>query len=335
MTPSDLDLPGSDGTPQTIGFLLIPDFALLAYASAVEPLRAANILSGRTLYRWRHLSPDGGPVAASNGLTITPDLLLEDAAELDMLLVCAGGNPASFRDRATLNRLRRLSRARLCIGGVSGGPYILARAGLLRGHRFTLHWEHAESLSEEFPDLDLRRSLFEIDRDRLTCSGGTAPLDMMHALLARDHGAALAMRVSEWFLQTQIREGAGPQRMAPGQRLGVSNRAMQKVLEFMEGQIETPSSRDRLASLAGVSVRQLERLFRVHLGRTPGAHYRQLRLERARLLLRQSGLSVLEVAVACGFASASHFSRVYRTAFGHPPIDERAAVGGRKCRSRT
>ncbi len=305
------------------GFLLIPGFALLAYASAVEPLRAANILSGRTLFRWRHLSPDGLPVAASNGLTIHPDMRLEDAAELDTLIICAGGNPAGFRDRATLTRLRLLSHGKLRLGGVSGGPYILARAGLLRGYRFTLHWEHAESFSEDFPQLDLRRSLFEIDRDRLTCSGGTAPLDMMHALLARDHGAALAMRVSEWFLQTQIREGANPQRMAPGQRLGISNRAMLKVLEFMEGEIETPSSRDRLAELGGVSVRQLERLFRQHLGCTPGTHYRSLRLERARMLLRQTSLSVLEIAMACGFASASHFSRAYRVAFGHPPVSER------------
>ena len=323
MTNSDLSMPAGDTTPVIIGFLLLPGFALLPYASAVEPLRAANVLSGRTLYRWRHLSPDGAPVAASNGITITPDLRLEEAAGLNTLLVCAGGNPASFRDRTTLNHLRRLSHGRLRLGGVSGGPYILARAGLLRGYRFTLHWEHAESFSEDFPSLDLRRSLFEIDRDRLTCSGGTAPLDMMHALIARDHGANLAMRVSEWFLQTQIREGAGPQRMAPGQRLGIKNRALLKVIGFMEDQVETPASRDHLATLAGVSVRQLERLFAEHLGCSPGEYYRRLRLERARMLLRQTGMSVLEVAVACGFASASHFSRVFRNTFGHPPIDAR------------
>lgn len=318
----------SDEAPELVGFLLIPGFALLSYASAVEPLRAANVLSGRTLYCWRHLSPDGQPVSASNGLTITPDLLLDDAAELSTLLVCAGGNPASFRDRVTFRHLRRLSRGPLRLGGLSGGPYLLARAGLLHSYRFTLHWEHAESFREEFPDLDLRRSLFEIDRDRLTCSGGTGSLDMMHALLARDHGAALAMRVSDWFLQIQIREGTGPQRMAPGQRLGINNRAMLKVLEFMEGQIEAPSSRDRLAALAGVSVRQLERLFRLHLGCTPGEHYRRLRVERARLLLRQTGMPVLEIAVACGFASASHFSRTFRAEFGHSPVKERRQAGG-------
>ena len=316
-------MPASDAAPEPMGFLLIPGFPLLSYASAVEPLRAANILSGRTLYRWRHLSPDGRPVSASNGIAIEPDLLLDDAAALNTLLVCAGGNPAGFRDRVTLGHLRRLAHGGLRLGGLSGGPYILARAGLLRGRRFTLHWEHAESLREEFPDLDLRRSLFEFDRDRLTCSGGSAALDMMHALIARDHGTGLAMRVSDWFLQTRIREGADPQRLAPDRRLGTNNRVLRQVLEVMEERIETPSSRADLAASADVSVRQLERLFRQHIGCTPGEHYRRLRLERARTLLRQTGLSVLAIAVACGYASASHFSRAFRAEFGHPPIAER------------
>ncbi len=323
MTRSDPPMTRSDAAPETVGFLLIPGFALLSYASAVEPLRAANILSGRVLYRWRHLSPDGRPVSASSGLTITPDLTLPDAGGLDTLLICAGGNPASFRDRATLGALRRLAHGRMRLGGLSGGPYILARAGLLHGYRFTLHWEHAESFGEEFPGLDLRRSLFEIDRDRLTCSGGSAALDMMHALIAGVHGTALAMRVSDWFLQTRVREGADPQRMTAGQRLGTNNPALGRVLAVMEAAADAPFRRERLAALAGVSVRQLERLFHQHLGCTPGTHDRRLRLERARMLLRQTGLSVLDIAVACGFASASHFSRSFRAAFGHAPRDER------------
>lgn len=325
MTVSDIGLPAGDTRPTEVGYLLIPDFSLLAYASSIEPLRAANTLSGRTLYRWRHLSPDGRPAAASNGVTIAPDLPLENAAGLDMLLVVAGGNPALFRDRATLNRLRRLAQGKLAIGGISGGAYILARAGLLRRFRCTLHWEHAESFGEDFPDLDLRHSLFEIDRNRLTCSGGTAALDMLHELIARQHGAALARRVSDWFLQTEIRAGTGPDRMAPGQRLGVANLALRQVLAAIELESDAPLRPRQLAAIAGLSVRQMERLFRAHLGVTPRAHDRRVRLDRARLLLRQSGLSVLEVAVACGFASASHFSRVYRGAFGHSPSRERTS----------
>lgn len=207
---------------------------------------------------------------------------------------------------------------------MSGGPWLLARAGLLRGHRITLHWEHAEPFAEEFPALDLRRSLFELDRDRLTCSGGTAPLDMMHAVIAARHGTALAMAVSDWFLQTEVREGANPQRMALRHRTGTSNRAVLRALEAMEAAAENPLSRPALATVARVGVRQLERLFRLHLGRTPNEHYKLLRLDRSRLLLRQSGLSVMEIAVATGFASASHFSLAYRRTFGHTPSAERA-----------
>ncbi len=326
MTASDIPLLVHDSPATTIGYLLIPNFSLLSYASASEPLRAANTLSGQPLYRWRHLSPDGAAVAASNGVTITPDLRLEDAATLNLLFVVAGGNPAAFRDRATLTRLRRLSQSKLAIGGISGGAYILARAGLLRGYRCTLHWEHAESFREDFPDLDLRRSRYEIDRDRVTCSGGTAPLDLLHELIARQHGAALARRVSDWFLQTEIRASTGPDRMAPGPRLGVGNPALQKVLAAIEAQTDAPLSPRELAALAGLSVRQLERLFRTHLGVAPRTHDRHVRLDRARLLLRQTSLSVLEVAVACGFTSASHFSRIYRAAFGHPPMRERKPV---------
>ena len=323
MTGSDIRLLAHDSAPTTIGYLLIPNFSLLSYASAAEPLRAANTLSGRLLYRWHHLSPDGSVVAASNGVIIAPDLRLEDAARLDILFVVAGGNPAGFRDRSTLSRLRRLSQSKLRMGGISGGAYILARAGLLRGYRCTLHWEHAESFREDFPDLDLRRSLYEIDRERLTCSGGTAPLDLLHELIARDHGAALARRVSDWFLQTEIRVSTGPDRMTPGERFDVENPALQRVLAAIEAEADAPLSPRQLAAIAGVSVRQLERLFRCHLGVAPRAHDRRVRLDRARRLLRQTGLSVLEVALACGFASPSHFSRTYRAAFGHPPVSER------------
>ncbi len=326
MTASDVRLLARDSTPTTIGYLLIPGFSLLSYASAVEPLRAANTLSGRSLSRWRHISPDGDGVAASNGVIIAPDLRREGAADLEILFVVAGGNPAAFRDRSTLSRLRRLSQSKLIIGGISGGAYILARAGLLRGYRCTLHWEHAESFREDFPDLDLRRSLYEIDRDRLTCSGGTASLDLLHELIARDHGTALARRVSDWFLQPEIRVSAGPDRMTPGERFGVGNPALQKVLAAIEAEADAPLSPRQLAAMAGVSVRQLERLFRSHLGVAPRAHDRRVRLDRARLLLHQTGLSVLEVALACGFASASHFSRSYRAAFGYPPVRERKAT---------
>lgn len=325
MTVSDVNSThGDSGTPAHIGFLLIPDFALLAYASAIEPLRAANRLSGRVLYRWSHVSLDGGPATASNGVSIRADHAVGDGTRFDHVFVCAGGNPAAFQHAATFAWLRQLARRGVRLGGVSGGPYILAHANVLTGYRFTIHWEHAPALLEEYPELDLRRSLYEIDRDRLTCSGGTAPLDMMHAVIAREHGSELALAVSEWFLQTHVRSGEGPQRMPLRERLGISHAPLLRVVGRMEQNLETPLERAGLARLAGVSLRQLERLFRQHLGRSLGEHYLMLRLERARDLLRQTSLSVLETALACGFASASHFSRAYRARFGHPPRAERA-----------
>ena len=309
--------------PTTVGFLLVPGFALMSYAAAVEPLRAANQLSGKDLYRWWHAAPGNGPVAASNGVAIIPDFRPGDAGAADMVFVCAGGNPATFGDRATFAWLRKLARRGVVIGGISGGPYVLAKAGLLDARRATLHWEHIASFREAFPDIEVVPSLFEIDGDRITCSGGVSALDMMVALIARDHGHALAAAVGEWFLLTRIREGMGPQRMDLRHRLGVSNEKLLAVLRAMEANLERPKPREALARLAGVSLRQLERLFRDQLGRSIHAHSLALRLDRARQLLRETSLPVLDVALATGFGSASQFSRAFGRAFGEPPSGAR------------
>ena len=329
MPDSDTSLPPDDAAPRRIGFLLIPGFSLIAYSCAMEPYRAANTLSGRRLYAWKHVSPDGRPVTASNGVAILPDQGLERPLDVDDLFVCAGGNPAAFRDAATLAWLRGQAARGLRIGGVSGGPYILARAGLLGRRRCTVHWEHMPALREDFPTLQLTGALFEIDRDRCTCAGGVAAMDLMVALIGQLHGRALAAAVAEWFLHPRGREGAEAQRMPPRERYGISHPGLLAVLDAMAGSLEEPLTREALARRGGVSLRQLERLFRTHLGRTVGEHYRDLRLDRARLLLRQGPLSVLETAMACGFVSAAHFSRAYRARFGLPPRAERAlAVPG-------
>jgi transcriptional regulator GlxA family with amidase domain len=309
--------------PKTIGFLLVPGFALMSYAAAVEPLRAANHLSGKNLYRWWNAAPGGGQVTASNGLAIIPDVETGDDDAAEIVFVCAGGNPATFADRATFAWLRRLARRGVTIGGISGGPYVLARAGLLDSRRATLHWEHVPSFREAFPEVEVVPSLFELDGNRITCSGGIAALDMMVALIARDHGHELAAAVGDWFLHTHVREGMGPQRMDLRLRLGVTDENLLRVLRAMEANLETPLKRAELAGLAGISLRQLERLFLHHLGRGVHQHYRSLRLDRARHLLRETSLPVLDVALATGFSSASQFSRAYRLTFGEPPSRSR------------
>jgi transcriptional regulator GlxA family with amidase domain len=315
-----------DSPPRHIGFLLIPGFSLLSYASAVEPLRAANRLSGRTLYTWTHVSAEGRPVDASSGLAIAADKAIGDVFPLNTILVCAGGNPALHRHSRTLSWLRKLARRGVRIGGVSGGPYILARAGLLDGYRCTIHWEHMASFQEDFPQLDVQRTLYEIDRGRLTCAGGVAGFDMMRAIIAAEHGGALAAAVSEWFLQTQLRAGSGPQRLTLRERYGVAHPKLLNALQAMEDSTSKPLSRDEMARQTGLSVRQLERLFARHLGTTIGDLYLKIRLDRARTLVHETALPLLEIAIACGFATASHFSRAYRVRFRQSPRQDREAI---------
>ena len=298
-----------------VGFLLVPGFPLMSYAAAVEPMRAANQLSGRSLYSWWHASPDGLPVSASNGVAILPDVRI-DAAKLAVqrVFVCAGGNPSTFDDHHVFDALRRLARRGTAIGGISGGPYALARAGLLDGRRCTLHWEHIPAFQESFPNVEVARSLFEIDGDRITCSGGIAALDLMLRLIAEDFGGTLAAEVSDWFVHDQMREGPSPQRMALPLRFGVHDARLIRVLEAIETHLEAPLSREALATLACVSERQLERIFVAALGFSLHQYYLRQRIARAYRLERETAMSLAEIADATGFASAMELRRVQRRA---------------------
>ena len=316
----------SFGPVQTAGFLLIPGFALMSYASAVEPLRAANLIAGREIYRWQAITPDGSSVAASCGATVGDTVAPGHEPGLDLLLVCAGGDPAAFDDVKVFAWLRRLGQRGVRLGGVSGGPFILARAGVMHGRHMTVHWEHAGALSAAFPHLMLSRSLYISDRDRLTCGGGIAPLDMMHGLISERCGADFARQVSDWFLHTDVRPAGGAQRASLSARYGIFRRELITALELMQHNLSEPVSRRAVAHHAGLSARQLDRLFARYLGCGFAGHYRAIRLQRARELLRGASLPVTEIGLACGFASASHFSRSYRAAFGHSPRSERATV---------
>ena len=311
-----------DRSIATIGFVLLPGFALMSYAAATEPFRAANVIAGRPLFRVRNFG-ETNAVAASSGATVATEALPVRGDGLAAVFVCAGGGPADWHRPAIHQALRRLAGEGLRIGGISGGPYLLAAAGLLAGKRFTIHWEHAPALKEAFPDLDPVQARFVIDRDRLTCGGGIAPLDMMHALIAERMGADFARRVSDWFLHTQVGAGEGPQRASLAERHGVHHPALIAVIEKMEATIEAPLSRAAMARFAGVSERHLDRLFARLRGTTFLADYRRIRLDHADKLLRQSTLSVAEIAFATGFSSASHFARAYAAAFGRSPRQAR------------
>ncbi len=315
------------GLPHRIGFFLVPRFSMMAFSSALEPLRVANLISGRELYRWLVYSRDGQPVAASNGMAVLAERPIVTpgvrAAEVTTMLVCASHQPEAGYDRGTFAWLRRMPVAGITLGALDTGAWLLARAGLLNGYRATVHWEWRDAFAEEFPDVDCRASLFEIDRGRLTCAGGTAALDMMLHLIGLQFGHALAVDISEQFIHERIRPAGDAQRMRLDLRLGVAAPGLEAVIAAMEGNLEEPLNSAALARIAGLSERQLQRRFLRNMGCTPKRHYLNLRLARARVLLGQTRMPVMEVGLACGFGSPQHFSRAYRDQFGYPPQVER------------
>ncbi|RJL10726.1 GlxA family transcriptional regulator [Paracoccus siganidrum] len=305
--------------PRRYGFVLIDGYALMSMASAVEPLRAANLLSGRALFELTFLSADGGWQRSSVDSAFETLPLKAARPDFDVVFVVAGGEPMGYRDPRVLGWLRRLDRGGVALGGISGGAAILAAAGLLRARRFTIHWQHVDAMRARYPDALIERRLFVIDRDRFTCAGGMAPLDMMHALIAADFGAELARQVSDWFIHTGIRSAEAPQQLDATRKYELRHPALAAAVELMASHIADPLKLSDLAHLSGIGMRQLDRLAQAHFGKSAMRFYRGLRLEKAAELLRQPSLSLTEVAAATGFASPSHFSRAFKEEFGTGP----------------
>lgn len=318
----------SGKTPEVIGLFMVPSFSMIAFASAIEPLRLANRLSDKALYEWMLISSDGGPVAASNGISVNPHLAMSEIdgagkPEVPTLILVSGVGAEVYDEPDTLAWLRRLDRRGADIGALCTGAHVLARAGLLEGRVCTLHWENIPSFRETYPDIEVTDDLFEIDGNRFTCSGGTAALDLMLHLIRAEHGDELATRVSEECILDHVRGGREHQRMPLAVRLGVDNRKLIDSIHLMETHLEEPLAQEALAAAVGISRRQLERLFRRHVGRPPNRYYMQLRLDRARKLLLQTDMAVVDVAMACGFVSASHFAKCYRRLYGVTPRQSR------------
>lgn len=312
------------GTPtRNYGFLLVPNFTLLAYSSAVEPLRMANKLSNKALYRWHTISVDGEPVASSSGVRIPADYPIDDDHQVTAVFACGGVDVHRSYDPQVLPWLRKLANRKVILGGLCTGSYMLAEAKLLKGYRCTIHWENFAGIRERHPDLVISQELFEVDRDRYTCAGGIAPMDMMLHLIRRQHGSELATAVSEQFICDRIRDNHDRQRVPLRHRIGTGQPKLLEAVSLMEANIEEPMALDELSQHIGLSRRQLERLFKKYLNCVPTRYYLQLRLERARQLLLQTSMPIVDTALACGFISAPHFSKCYRLIFGVPPREER------------
>jgi transcriptional regulator GlxA family with amidase domain len=317
--------PATAHSPRVIAFMMVRHFSMIAFTAAIEPLRLANRESGETLYEWRLYSADGAGVEASNGVKVGVDHSFAEARNVDWAVVCAGTDVQAHDHRALIAALRRLTKFGAAAGAVCTGAYVLAKAGLLAGYRATVHWENLPGMRADFSDLDLRDELFEIDRDRFTCAGGTAAADMMLSLITRDHGQVLSNAVTEQLILHRIRESGERQRRDLRTRLGAAPPKLLRVVTLMEQSIERPLPVNEFAAAVAISDRQHERLFWKHLGRTPTRHYLTIRLEHACQLLRQTAMPILAVAMASGFNSASHFSKSYTEHFGRSPSAERKA----------
>ena len=307
---------------QDFYFLLMPGFSMMGFVSAVEPLRVANRFGGE-MYRWHVLSLDGGAVVASNGMSVNADAALEPLKKGATLWVMGSVDPLKYCTPALQHWLRRLDHEGVTLGAIDTGSFVLAEAGLLDGYRLTLHWEALDAFKESYPTLQATQELFEIDRRRITSAGGTASIDMMLDLIGQAHGPELSIKVSEQFVLGRIRPRKDHQRMQIASRYGINNKKLVHVIGVMEQHTEPPLSTVALAEGIQVTRRQLERLFRLHLNDTPSNFYLGLRLEKARQLLRQSDMSVLEVSIACGFESPSYFTRSYRARFTRCPREDR------------
>jgi len=313
----------ADPKPEHFGFFLVPNYSMIAFSSAIEPLRMANRDAGRELYRWSIYTIDGLPEKASNSLEITPDDRIDNATDVSILFVCGGADIADAWSKPLQQSLRRFAKRTTTIGALCTGSYLLARAGLLDGYRCTIHWENIASLREEFPAVQVSDDLFVFDRDRISCAGGQSSMDMMLKLIHDRHGNKMVTRISEQFICERIRSSDDRQRIPLHLALGSNQPKLTEAVTLMEANIEEPISLDELSNYVGISRRQLERLFQKHLNCVPTRYYLKLRLNRARLLLLQTSKSIVDIALACGFISAPHFSKCYRDLFGIPPRDER------------
>ncbi|RWX55815.1 GlxA family transcriptional regulator [Photobacterium chitinilyticum] len=312
--------------PMRIGFYLTHNFTMIAMASAVEVLRMANQLSGERLYQWFTLSENGEPVAASDALEVRVDDRIPSQLPLDSLIICGGVQVERSCTPQLTSWLCQLDRQQKILGGICTGSYALAKAGVMANQHCAIHWEHLAGLQELFPSVKITNKLFSLSDRRMTSTGGTAPMDMMLTLVAKQHGNKLSAAISEMFMCERIRNGKDVQKVPLRSLVGTSQPKLLEIVSLMEANLEEPIGMDELAGFVDLSRRQLERLFQKHLQCSPSRYYLQLRLSRAKQLLTQTNLSIIEVSVACGFVSTPHFSKCYRDCFGIPPRHERQGI---------
>jgi len=288
-------------------------------------MRTANRLSGKKLYEWHYYAPDNEPVSASSGITV-PTQPLSEAKHLEILVICAPNSAQHFDDSNTIKLLKKFDRQGVNLGSVSSGSFILAKASLLDNCRCTIHWENIPVFKEIYPQLEVAFTLYEIDNNRFTCSGGTAALDMMLKLIENQYGRVLAQQIAQQFHHDRIRSGIDSQQMADRIDLAMSAPKLIDVINLMESNIEIPLSLPDIANKCNLSLRQIERLFHKYRTVTPSQYYLSLRLSHAKQLLLNTNNSVIDISIATGFETQSYFTACYRKFFGSSPRSHRSQV---------
>ncbi|MGB0958734.1 MAG: GlxA family transcriptional regulator [Halocynthiibacter sp.] len=325
-----VDVEDTGEKPRHFVFALLDNFSILSFACAIDALRIANRMSGKTLYAWRLVSENGTDAVCSSEIAFPVEGGFDDLNRDDCVVICGGLHIRRGTTTKLINWLRKESRKGIEIAGLCTASYTMAVAGLLDGKSATIHWENQDSFSEEFMDVELTKSVFTRDDKRMTAAGGTSAIDLFLKLIAEDHGEELASAVADQLIYSSIRTDQDQQRLSIPSRIGVRHPKLTTVIQTMEENIEEPISPSLLAKDVGMSTRQLERLFRRYLNRSPKRYYMELRLQKARNLLMQTNMSVINVALACGFTSPSHFSKCYRSRYDTTPYRERGATAGRQ-----
>ncbi|MEM9221189.1 MAG: GlxA family transcriptional regulator [Pseudomonadota bacterium] len=308
-------------------FALVEDFTHMAFACAVDPLRIANLISGKSLYQWSYASLDGETVRSSDHTVVQVHHRFDTLPPCDNLFVISGIGVRTGTHADLIKALRRVDRlSNTRIGALCSGAWILAKAGFLEGRSAAIHWESHDGFMEAFPDVQLVRSVFVAKERYVTASGGSATADLMLHLIAETHGSDLSTAVADQMVYNAVREGTAPQKVSLQSRNGMRNRHLVSALETMKSRLGEPLSSSEIARGLGISTRQLERLFGKYLNTTPKRYFMEMRLDRARHLLIQTEMSITEVALSCGFENPTHFTRLYRAAFGITPLTQRTKL---------
>lgn len=310
----------NERTPLKVTLLIFSGSSIMCVASAVDPLRAANRVSGETLFDFKIVSVTGQAPVTTCGLPVAVSGAFDAGEPTDMLVVIAGFGTQAYATAALLAGLARLARSARAVGGIEAGTWLVGRAGLLEGRAATTHWEDMEDFAAAFPGADVRPDRYVIDGPVFTAGGASPTFDLMLHLIRTRLGMAVALDVASVFIYDQAKAATDAQPLVSLGRLDGYDSRLAQAIRLMEAHVDEPLAVAAIARRAGVTARTLENIFRKSIGETPGAYYLRLRLNAARRLVLDTRVAMADIAARTGFSSAAAFSRAFSKAFGEAPV---------------